>query len=55
MEQLSARIADRIIYLDIISIDDRDCFSYSVCCKASPVPPWPDCRIILHQPKRPKK
>lgn len=23
-------------------------------CKVGPVPPWPDCPFILHQPKRPK-
>ena len=24
-------------------------------CKTYPTAPWPDCRIILHKPKRPKK
>lgn len=24
-------------------------------CKIYPTAPWPECRIILHQPKRPKK
>jgi len=24
-------------------------------CKTYPTAPWPECRIILHQPKRPKK
>lgn len=40
MEQLSARIAGRIFYLEIISLDDKDCYCYSVRCKASTVPPW---------------
>lgn len=30
MEQLSSCIADRMIDLDIISIDDKDCYCYSV-------------------------
>ncbi len=24
-------------------------------CKVSPEPPWPECPVILHQPKRPKR
>jgi len=27
----------------------------ALACRGSMEPPWPECRVIFHQPKRPKR
>jgi cyclic lactone autoinducer peptide len=51
LEKMEKKKLERTILKGVERISRKEAMS----CKASPVPPWPDCMIFLHQPKRPKK
>lgn len=48
---MAKRKLEHIILKGIERVSRKEAMS----CKAEPEPPWPECLIILHQPKRPKK
>ncbi|MBP5654227.1 MAG: cyclic lactone autoinducer peptide [Clostridiales bacterium] len=48
---MAKRKIERAILKGVERISRKEAMS----CKADPEPPWPDCWIILHQPKRPKR
>ena len=48
---MAKRKLERTILKGIERVSRKEAMS----CKATPEPPWPDCLIILHQPKRLKK